>query len=237
MPVRLAATDDIPALVRVINRAYVVEAHIFHGDRTDEVEVCERLERPNARFLVIDASAGAGNGTLAGAVFVEVCGERSYFGMLSVDPDWQGRGFARELIAAAEVRATAAGCAFMDIDVVDVRTECPRSTRVLVTRRPDLHRCSETAKVPVRMVRMTKALQHRLATEHDRAVRASAVRLAHAPSGLDGRANEPAVRRAITTARIQNPVERMSGMSETRNPSRPEDLAQRANEREQPSGW
>ena len=159
MPVRLAATDDIPALVRVINRAYVVEAHIFHGDRTDEAEVRERLERPNACFLVIDASAGAGNGTLAGAVFVEVRGERSYFGMLSVDPDWQGRGFARELIAAAEVRATAAGCAFMDIDVVDLRTELPTFyTSFGYSPAGSTPFASESAKVPVSMVRMTKAL-------------------------------------------------------------------------------
>ena len=161
MPTRLATIDDIPALTRVINRAYVVEAHLFHGDRTDEAEVRERLERPNACFLVIDAGeeGGPGTGTLAGAVFVEILGQRSYFGMLSVDPDWQGRGLARELISAAEAHATAARCAFMDIDVVDLRTELPafytRFGYVAVGSSPYP---SETAKAPVRLVRMTKAL-------------------------------------------------------------------------------
>lgn len=160
MPVRLATTDDIPALTRVINRAYVVEAHLFHGDRTDEAEVRERFEKPNACFLVIDApDRPPGDGALAGAVFVEVCGDRSYFGMLSVDPEWQGRGFARELICAAEAHGTTAGCAFMDIDVVDLRTELPafytRFGYVAVGSTPYP---SETAKVPVRLIRMTKAL-------------------------------------------------------------------------------
>ena len=163
MPVRLATVNDIPALARVINRAYVVEAHLFHGDRTDEAEVRERLERPNACFLVIAAADGAaGVGALAGAVFVEVLGDRGYFGMLSVDPDWQGRGFARQLISAAEAHAMAARCGVMDIDVIDLRTELPAFYTLFgydpVGSTPY---ASEAAKVPVRLVRMTKPLQRK----------------------------------------------------------------------------
>lgn len=160
MAVRLATADDIPALIRVINRAYVVEAHLFHGDRTDEAEVREHFAKPNACFLVIDAPDGTpGNGSLAGAVFVEARGDRSYFGMLSVDPDWQGRGFARELIVAAEAHGTAAGCGFMDIDVVDRRTELPAFyTRFGYAAAGSTPFASEAAKVPVRKVRMTKRL-------------------------------------------------------------------------------
>jgi GNAT superfamily N-acetyltransferase len=159
MPTRLATSDDIPALTRLINRAYLVEAHLFHGNRTDEGEVRRRLETPNACFLVIDDEEGPGKGGLAGAVFVEVRGERSYFGMLSVDPDYQRRGFARELIGAAEAHGTAAGCGFMDIDVVDLRTELPGFyTRFGYAAAGSTPYASTAAKVPVRMVRMTKAL-------------------------------------------------------------------------------
>ena len=160
MTVRLATAADVAALVRVINRAYVVEAHIFHGDRTNEAEVRERLGRPNACFLVIDDDDPAAlPGALAGAVYVEVREKRSYFGMLSVDPDRQGLGLGRELITAAERRGRSAGSEFMDIDVVEQRPELPGFyaafgySAIGATPYPNA-----TTKVPVRMVHMTKAL-------------------------------------------------------------------------------
>jgi GNAT superfamily N-acetyltransferase len=160
MPVRLATAADVAALARVINRAYVAEAHIFDDARTNEAEVRDRLARPNACFLVIDDPARSWvPGALAGAVYVELRGERSYFGMLSVDPDRQGLGLGRALITAAEARCREAGARFMDIDVVEQRPELPGfyatfgysatgTTPFVKTR----------TKMPVRMVHMTKAL-------------------------------------------------------------------------------
>jgi GNAT superfamily N-acetyltransferase len=160
MTVRLATIADVAALVRVINRAYRVEAHIFHGERTNEVEVTERLARPNGCFLVIDDAGGPAPGMLAGAVFVEMRGKRSYFGMLSVDPDRQGLGLGRALIMAAENRCRAAGSEFMDIDVVDQRPELPGFYAAFgysATGATPYPHVAET-KVPVRMVHMMKAL-------------------------------------------------------------------------------
>lgn len=126
MTLRIATPADVPALVRVINRAYLVEATIFHGERTDSADVSARLARPGACFLVIgETETGAGPHALAGAVFVETRGERGYFGMLSVDPDRQGRGLGRQLVLAAEAHCRAAGCRSLDIDVVDLRNELP----------------------------------------------------------------------------------------------------------------
>ena len=123
---RLATPADLPALVRVINRAYIVEAPIFYGERTDAREVSAKLALPNACFLAIDdAEPGSEPGRLAGAVYIEVRGERGYFGMLSVDPDRQGRGLGKILVRAAEAHCRAAGCRSMDIDVVDRRLELP----------------------------------------------------------------------------------------------------------------
>ena len=51
--------------------------------------------------------------------------------MLSVEPAWQGRGLGRQLVAAAEEHCRSAGCAFLDLDVVDVRTELPGFYRLL----------------------------------------------------------------------------------------------------------
>lgn len=161
MTVRLATAADVDALVRVINRAYLVEAHIFHGDRTNEAEIRGRLGRPNACFLVIDdTDPASATGTLAGAVYVEVRGKRSYFGMLSVDPARQGLGLGRALITAAERRCRAAGSEFMDIDVVDQRAELPGFYAAFgysaTGATPYPH--TEATKVPVSMVHMTKAL-------------------------------------------------------------------------------
>jgi GNAT superfamily N-acetyltransferase len=119
----MADAADIPALVRVINKAYAVEKMFVDGERTSDDQVRERLTRPTAVFLVVDD--GAAPGELAGTVFVEVKAERGYFGMLAVDPHRQGSGLGRLLVTAAEEHCRAAGCQFIDIDVVNVRTELP----------------------------------------------------------------------------------------------------------------
>jgi GNAT superfamily N-acetyltransferase len=121
MAPRLATIADVPALVRLINRAYRVEDFFIDGDRTHDQDVRERLGRPNACFVVVDGDGG----TLAGAVYVEVRGGDGYFGMLSVDPARQGQGLGRALVQAAEAHCRAAGCAVLDIDVVNLRDELP----------------------------------------------------------------------------------------------------------------
>ena len=120
---RVAVEADIPEVVRLINRAYVVEEFFVAGDRTNPSQVRERMSRPGACFLA--AQDPEVPERLAGCVWVEVRGDRGYFGMLGVDPDRQGRGVARLLIAAVEDHCRAAGCRFLDISVVNLRTELP----------------------------------------------------------------------------------------------------------------
>jgi len=119
---RAATRDDIPALARVINAAYVVESHFIRGTRTTEQELHDKLDTPGAAFLVLD---GRQPGTLAGAVYVALRGPRGYFGLLSVDPIHQGEGLGRRLVEAAEAHCRAAGCEVLEIDVVNLRTELP----------------------------------------------------------------------------------------------------------------
>jgi GNAT superfamily N-acetyltransferase len=121
-PPRLATPTDVPDLTRLINAAYRVEAFFLRGDRTSAPEVRARLEAPSSDFLVIECADGDG---LAGAVFVEIRGERGYFGLLSVDPALQGQGLGRIMVEAAEAYCRAAECRALDIDVVNLRTELP----------------------------------------------------------------------------------------------------------------
>src|SRR5205085_10009765 len=79
--------------------------------------------RGSSRFLARDDSHAAGR--LAACVWVEVRGDRGYFGMLAVDPVEQGCGLGRLLVGAVENHCRAAGCRFLDISVVNLRAELP----------------------------------------------------------------------------------------------------------------
>jgi len=93
-------------------------------------------------------------------VYVEVRGERGYFGLLSVEPALQGRGLGRLLVDAAEAQCRAVGCTAMDIRVVDVRAELPPFYRRLGYRETGSEPFSEdgAAKMPCRFIVMSKAL-------------------------------------------------------------------------------
>ena len=155
--VRTATAGDIPALARLINAAYRVEAHFIRGDRTSEAELRDQLADPGTAFLVID---GRRPGDLAGAVSVELRGERGYFGLLSVDPERQGEGLGRVLVEAAEARCRAAGCRALDITVVNLRTELPPFYARFGFRPTGTAPFPATHKLlqPIHLVLMSKAL-------------------------------------------------------------------------------
>lgn len=115
--IREATEGDLAALIRLINRAYLVEAFFVRGDRIDRSQIDER--KVAGDFLVV----GPAGGPLEGAVHVEIDGERGAFGLLSVDPDLQGQGLGRVLVAAAEERCRRAGCRTIELWVVDLRAE------------------------------------------------------------------------------------------------------------------
>jgi GNAT superfamily N-acetyltransferase len=116
--IREAVPGDIPALVRLINSAFIVEQFVFDGDRINAEETQGFME--TGRFLVAYGSAG-----FAGCIYLEIRKDRGYLGLLAVDPPRQGTGLGRKLVAAAEDHLRAAGCCAVDLRVISQRTPLP----------------------------------------------------------------------------------------------------------------
>jgi predicted N-acetyltransferase YhbS len=118
MEIRFGAESDLPAVTALVNAAFRVEAFFIVRDRLLLEEAQAHFAK--GRFLVAEE-----NGALAGVVYVELRGDRSYLGLLSVDPALQKSGLGRRLTAAAEEFARAMGAHHMDLTVVNLRTELP----------------------------------------------------------------------------------------------------------------
>jgi GNAT superfamily N-acetyltransferase len=115
MDTRTALEADALALTDLINRAFRVERFFIEGDRIDLPKVRELLAQ--GTFLVSPPE-----GPPAACVYVQPRGERAYLGLLAVDPERWQRGLGSQLMAAAEEHCRAAGCGFMDLRIVNVRT-------------------------------------------------------------------------------------------------------------------
>jgi GNAT superfamily N-acetyltransferase len=113
---RIAQTSDTEALALLINAAFVVERVAFDGNRIDVRGVTEYMKK--GLFLLAQDRID-----LAGCVYVEVRGERSYLGLLSVASARQGTGLGRHLVRAAEEYARDAGCQTMDLRIISPRAE------------------------------------------------------------------------------------------------------------------
>ena len=117
LQVRLAQESDAEAITAVINAAFrPAEEFFVAGDRIGSEEVQDLLRK--GAFLLLE-----GNERVAGCVYVEPQGERSYLGLLSVDPAQQQAGLGSRLMSAGEDYCRERGCRFMDIKVVNLRRE------------------------------------------------------------------------------------------------------------------
>ena len=118
MKTRVAEPDDAEDIARLVNAAFRPERFFIDADRTNPEKVRALLQK--GKFLLVEQV-----GILAGCVYVELRGERGYFGLLAVDPGLQRSGLGSRLVAAAEEFCHAAGCQFMDLTIVNLRTELP----------------------------------------------------------------------------------------------------------------
>ncbi len=152
---RLAGSQDAEAITALINSAFrKAESFFIDGDRIDLASLRTLMEKGQF-FLAED------NVALAGCVYVERRGERAYLGLLSVDPRSQKAGIGSLLMNAAEDHCAKAGCRFMDLRIVNLRTE----THAFYSRRGYVETGTEpfpsdlTPKLPCHFVNMSKPLR------------------------------------------------------------------------------
>lgn len=115
--IRIAEPSDASQVMAVINSAFRIAEHFFCGADRITLEEVERLFNTGT-ILVAETDR-----VLAGCVYVELRGERSYLGLLSVDPSQQQSGLGSLLMTAGEKHCRELGSQFMDIYIVNLRTE------------------------------------------------------------------------------------------------------------------
>jgi N-acetylglutamate synthase-like GNAT family acetyltransferase len=119
VPVRIARLAEATAITSVINAAFRQAENFFiERDRIDLEEVRSLLN--TGEFLVSET-----DGTITACVYLEIKGDRSYLGLLAVDPKAQKSGLGSSLMSAAENHCRKAGSRFMDIQIVNLRKELP----------------------------------------------------------------------------------------------------------------
>jgi GNAT superfamily N-acetyltransferase len=123
VPIRIAKPADAAKITAVINAAFrIAEEFFVDGNRISQTEVEELLLK--GAFLLAEAGD-----RLTGCVYVELRGERSYLGLLSVDPARQQGGLGSLLMHEAENYCRERGSRVMDIYIVNLRKELPEFYR------------------------------------------------------------------------------------------------------------
>ena len=154
LKLRTATPDDAAAIAALINQAFSVERFFIDGERTSTDEIRAMMRK--GEFLVL------ADGALAAVVYIELRGERGYFGMLSVDPAQQKRGLGRKLVDIAEQRCREAGCRIMELQTVNLREELPPYYRKLgyveSGTNPFTEKAAERTKLPCHFILMEKPL-------------------------------------------------------------------------------
>jgi GNAT superfamily N-acetyltransferase len=151
---RIAESADAENIALLVNSAFRPERFFTDGDRTNPEKVRALMQK--GKFLLNEE-----DGRLVGCVYVELRGERGYFGLLAVDPVLQRAGLGSRLVRAAEDLCRADGCVFMDLTIVNLRKELPGfyARRGYVESGtlafPD---DQHPPKMPCHLVRMSKSL-------------------------------------------------------------------------------
>jgi N-acetylglutamate synthase-like GNAT family acetyltransferase len=118
--IRRAVREDAKELTRVINAAFGrAEMFFVEGDRVSLEEVLEYLDR--GEFLIVEDT-----NAMRGCVYLEDRDhDRTYLGLLSVDPASQRGGIGSFLMEAAEQECRVRKSRHIDILIVNLRAELP----------------------------------------------------------------------------------------------------------------
>ena len=153
-PVRLAKTADAARITAVINAAFrIAEEFFIDGNRITQDEVERSLNK--GAFLLAE-----NDDKLNGCVYVEMRGDRSYLGLLSVDPDYQQGGLGSLLMREAEKYCRERGSRAMDILIVNLRDDLPAfyQRRGYVERGTTPFPPDVETKFPCHFINMSKSL-------------------------------------------------------------------------------
>ncbi len=157
MNIRMATEADLDALLELTNTAFDVERFFKNDDRLNASTLRSYFNK--GYFLVLEE-----DGRLIASVYVERNGDRAYLGLLAVEPGQQKRGLGRRLTAAAEEFAREMGARFMDLTVVNLRTELPSIYEKLgyhITGTAPFPADQMPVTQPCHFICMTKELGHR----------------------------------------------------------------------------
>ena len=151
---RLANSGDAEKITALINVAFKGAENFFvEGDRIDFKSVLELLEK--GEFVIAESL-----GVMAGCVYIEPRGDRTYLGLLSVEPSRQQSGLGSLLMKAAEERCRARGDRFIDMLIVNLREELPsfyKKRGYVETGTSPFPEDVET-KLPCHFIKMSKEL-------------------------------------------------------------------------------
>src|SRR5947209_6541454 len=127
MDFRTATAADVPSLNRLVNSAYrgdgskkgwTTEADLLDGIRTSEHSLSKMIAGSNAVILIAEEE-----NELKGCVYLEQQKNVLYLGMLTVQPELQGKGLGAQLMTVSEERAKALGCKKIKMTVITARDE------------------------------------------------------------------------------------------------------------------
>lgn len=124
---RLANLNDVAHLNQLVNSAYrgdfskkgwTTEADLLGGQRVDPEGLAEMISTPGAQIeLALE------NDVIIGCVYLKHEKDMSYFGMLTVHPEFQAQGLGRKLLERAEALTKAAGNHYLRMTVISQRQE------------------------------------------------------------------------------------------------------------------